>query len=83
MKPRIVNIIFVLVSVAILLFLYMAPEKTTSSLPKDDIHLKFYEIEGKKEAEKFCLDCHDSNKEFSLPQDHPPKYRCLFCHKRD
>jgi hypothetical protein len=18
-----------------------------------------------------------------LPDDHPPKYRCLFCHKRD
>jgi hypothetical protein len=37
---------------------------------------------GKKEAEKFCAECHAPDKVAPLPEDHPPKYRCLFCHKR-
>jgi hypothetical protein len=28
------------------------------------------------------MDCHDQNKEVPLPPKHPPKFRCLFCHKR-
>jgi mono/diheme cytochrome c family protein len=38
---------------------------------------------GKKEAEKFCIECHAPEGVFPLPEGHPPKYRCLFCHKRD
>jgi hypothetical protein len=37
---------------------------------------------GKKEAEQFCESCHAPGKEAPLPDNHPPKYRCLFCHKR-
>jgi hypothetical protein len=37
----------------------------------------------KKEAEKFCEECHSPEGVSPLPKDHPPKYRCLFCHKRD
>jgi hypothetical protein len=36
----------------------------------------------KKEAEKQCDQCHSSEGVAPLPDDHPPKYRCLFCHKR-
>jgi hypothetical protein len=81
-KLLIGNILFVLVGAAILIFLFSAPKETTSHLPHDAIHSRFYDIQGKKEAEKFCLDCHDQDKEAPLPDGHPPKYRCLFCHKR-
>jgi hypothetical protein len=38
----------------------------------------------KKAAEKFCEECHNPEGEAGpLPKDHPPKYRCLFCHKKD
>jgi hypothetical protein len=37
----------------------------------------------KKEAEKFCEECHSPEGVAPLPEDHPPKYRCLFCHKRE
>jgi len=76
------HIIFACFSLALVLFLLNAPEETTSPLPRDDIHIEFHKIKKKKEAEKFCLKCHDDGKENQLPQDHPPKYRCLFCHKR-
>ena len=36
----------------------------------------------KKEAEQFCESCHGPGKQKPLPVTHPPKYRCLFCHKR-
>jgi hypothetical protein len=81
-KIFVLNVVFVFFSAVIILFLARAPKETTSYLPKDDIHLKFYEIESKKEAEKFCLDCHDKGMEAALPDDHPPGFRCLFCHKR-
>ena len=38
---------------------------------------------GKKEAEKFCGECHNPDGAAPLPDGHPPKYRCLFCHKKD
>lgn len=81
-KLLISNSLFVLILAAILIFLLNAPKETTSPLPHDDIHSPFHDIKGKKEAEKFCLDCHDQDKEAPLPEGHPPKYRCLFCHKR-
>lgn len=35
---------------------------------------------AKKDAEKLCEPCHQQNN-IKLPPNHPPKYRCLFCHK--
>ena len=81
-KTFIFNIVFVAVCAAILIFLLRAPEETTSFLPHDEIHEPFHHIKSKKEAEKTCLDCHGPEKEAPLAEDHPPKYRCLFCHKR-
>lgn len=68
---------------AIVLFLWMAPEETTKHVPQDANHERFYPMvkqEGKKAAEKFCQDCHN---ESGVPfaADHPPKFRCLLCHK--
>ena len=34
----------------------------------------------KKDAEKLCEPCHTQNN-IKLPPNHPPKHRCLFCHK--
>ncbi|MFV0437318.1 MAG: hypothetical protein ACK5PS_08005 [Desulfopila sp.] len=77
------NIAFLLSLAAILLFLYLAPQETTSHLPKDEIHAPFYAIESKREAEKSCLDCHGDDGIAPLAENHPPKFRCLFCHKRN
>ncbi|MCP4297769.1 MAG: hypothetical protein GY786_19400 [Proteobacteria bacterium] len=77
-----VNSLFVLLLAGVLIFLLNAPEETTSFLPKDEMHLQFHGIKSKKEAEKFCLECHDIGKDAPLPEGHPPKFRCLFCHKR-
>lgn len=83
MKKR--DILLLLGALAIVAFLWMAPEQTTKYIPKDEIHLKFYPMvqkEGKKAAEKFCQDCHNEE-QVAFPADHPPKLRCIFCHKID
>ena len=74
---------FIFICGAILVFLLNAPEETTSVLPTDEDHIKLHSIDGKKEAEKYCSSCHDTGKVAPLPEGHPPKYRCLFCHKRN
>lgn len=81
-KTIFINIAFLVVSAAILTFLLNAPEETTAKLPHDEDHSRFLDMK-KKEAEVFCKDCHIEKGIYPLPEDHPPKYRCLFCHKRD
>ncbi len=76
------NVAFLLSGAAILFFLFNAPEETTAKLPKDPDHSRFQEMK-KKEAEKFCTECHVPEGVSPLPEGHPPKYRCLFCHKRN
>ena len=80
---RTLNSAFVLTCVAILVFLLKAPEETTAKLPQDENHQRFYAMTSKKEAEKFCTECHAENKSAPLPAEHPPKFRCLFCHKKE
>lgn len=79
-KTWLLNIMFLIICGGILLFLYKAPPETTAKLPRDKIHNKYFHME-KKEAEKECENCHNPTGEVPLPKDHPPKYRCLFCHK--
>jgi hypothetical protein len=81
-RRRLLNLGFVMLCAALLIFLYLAPEETTSPLPKDSIHEEFYAVKSKKEADAMCSACHSENGEFPLPPDHPDPYRCLFCHKR-
>lgn len=80
-KTFIYNLIFLSVCGSITYFLWNAPPETTAHLPYDEKHERFFAM-GKKEAEKFCETCHRPDGEAPLPADHPPKYRCLFCHKR-
>lgn len=81
MKKR--DLITIAIGIIIVLVLWAAPEETTSHLPHDTTHAKFYEIvhsQGKKAAEKFCKDCH-GKKGLEFSQNHPDPNRCLFCHK--
>lgn len=73
--------LFLLICAAILLFLWNAPPETTVKMPHDGIHSKFYPM-SKSEAEKSCDKCHNPKGPAPLPKGHPPKYRCLFCHKK-
>ncbi|SDP17494.1 hypothetical protein [Desulforhopalus singaporensis] len=82
-KPLLlINTLFVLFLAGLLLVLFNAPEETTSHLPHDPNHEQFHAIASKKEAEKNCGACHDPDGQAPLPENHPPKFRCLFCHKR-
>jgi len=81
-RAAVLNILFFAAAAALLFFLFRAPKETTAHLPKDDIHLKFYGIVDKKEAERFCGECHSDGGSSPLPASHPSPYRCLFCHKR-
>lgn len=80
-KSMWINIVFVAVCVGIVGFLLSAPEKSTSRLPQDANHKKFYSM-GKKEAEKSCLECHSDTGMVPFPENHPAKFRCLFCHTK-
>ena len=86
-KPRpshrnLLNAIFIAICTGLLIFLYLAPEETTSPLPGDDVHQPFHQIDSKKEADKLCVQCHSQDGEMPLPDTHPDPFRCLFCHKR-
>ena len=80
-KTLLYNIIFLAFCGGMFLFLWYAPEETTPFLPHDPDHETFFGM-GKKEAEKHCVPCHNPEGIAPLPADHPPEYRCLFCHKR-
>ena len=71
------NILFIVFCGGLFLFLWNAPNETTET------HERFHKIANKKEAEKFCSECHNADGVAPLPDGHPPKYRCLFCHKKD
>jgi len=82
-KKMTLNIIFAVVCVSLLAFLYLAPDESTPRLPLDDLHKDFHKIESKKQAERACASCHSDTGQAPLPDNHPPPYRCLFCHKRN
>lgn len=77
------DLILIALAIGILIVLFMAPKETTKRVPYDDTHRRFHDIvknDGKKAAEKFCEECHKPGG-VPFPEGHPPKSRCLFCHK--
>ena len=80
-KNILYNALFAMACLGILLFLYLAPPEKTAPLPHNEDHERFMTMK-KKEAERHCESCHAPAGKAPLPPDHPPKYRCLFCHKR-
>lgn len=72
----------VLVVAVFATFALISGEPKTTRVPHDENHERFFQIvreDGKKAAEKYCTDCH--NDAMPFPEDHPPAFRCLFCHK--
>ncbi len=82
-RKQVLSATFIIFCLSLLLFLYVAPEETTTPLPQDDLHSEFHLIKSKKEADKRCVECHNENGSAPLPEEHPAPYRCLFCHKRN
>ncbi|MCL2457823.1 MAG: hypothetical protein FWF31_03070 [Desulfobulbus sp.] len=80
-KKLLANGLFIAGGIAILGLLLDAPSETTRPLPHDQNHERFMTMD-KKEAERFCEECHAPDKQMPLPATHPPPNRCLFCHKR-
>lgn len=80
-KTLLINIAFIATSIALVTFLLRAPDETTAKVPHDDDHNRFFGMK-KKAAGKLCVECHNPDN-IAFPEGHPPKYRCLFCHKRD
>ena len=81
MKKR--DILLLLGAVVIIAVLWMAPAETTKRVPKNDIHQRMYDTfntQGKKAAGELCQECHNDDG-VPFPKDHPPKPRCLLCHK--
>ncbi|MDD3800951.1 MAG: cytochrome c [Desulfuromonas sp.] len=81
MKTR--DLLLVIAGIALVAFLWAAPEGTTPHLPRDTTHapyLTLFQQEGKKAAEAFCKDCH-GQPGMEFPPEHPDPNRCLFCHK--
>ena len=76
-KQKLFNIGFLFISAIIIIVLLLAPKETTPKVPFDENHKRFYKMK-KREAERFCENCH---KTFS--KKHPPKQRCLLCHKKE
>ncbi len=76
------NILFVLLCGIIVVLLLLAPKASTPKLPDDAQHAKLRAMKSEMAAEKFCEKCHSPKGEVPLPQKHPPKYRCLLCHKK-
>ena len=48
--------------------------------PEASVFKRVFFKPARKDAEKLCEPCH-LQKNIKLPPNHPPKYRCLFCHK--
>lgn len=48
--------------------------------PDASLFKKTFFKPAKKDAEKLCEPCH-AQYNIKLPPNHPPKHRCLFCHK--
>ncbi len=84
MKLRKADILFIIMIPAVVLCLWLlTTEQTTLRIPLDDDHresLQTYRTEGKKAAEQVCSTCH-ADGGLPLSEGHPPKYRCMFCHK--
>ncbi len=84
MKLRKADMLFILLIPAVVLCLWLlTTEQTTLRIPVDETHqeaLQACRDSGKKAAETVCRTCHADDSQ-PLSEDHPPSYRCMFCHK--
>jgi len=84
MKIRRADIAFIIsIPLVVLCLWLLTTEQTTLPIPLDDDHresLQAFRAGGKKAAERECRSCHGDDG-IPLSELHPPKYRCMFCHK--
>jgi hypothetical protein len=75
---------FAFAAAVLAVVILISGKETTKKVPYDAVHRATYDVLAKtgsrKEAERGCENCHNE-KMNPLPAHHPPKDRCLFCHK--
>jgi hypothetical protein len=74
------NLIFLLIAVAVITVLLMAPDKEISYYPADEIHINAAKATNKKKMHEECGKCHLDGGENTLPDDHVKRERCYGCH---
>jgi hypothetical protein len=79
------DLLFLAMAVIVLsLVFFLSGKETTRKVPRDEAHRAAYGVlektGSKREAEKTCEECHNG-RQIPLPKGHPPKNRCLLCHK--
>ncbi len=76
----------VFVAAVLVVVILISGKETTKKVPFDATHRATYAVLEKtgsrKEAERGCENCHNARMN-PLPANHPPKDRCLFCHKME
>ncbi len=76
------DFIFIAVAAVVFVFLFWGSGRDLGPIvPGDAIHQRFYRAlaqeEDREKLEKGCPECHSRE---SLPEEHPPKQQCMFCH---
>lgn len=81
------DVLFLVIICAVLaVVILISGKETTKKVPYDELHRPAYEVfaksGSKREAEQGCEACHN-DQQVRFPADHPPKNRCLLCHKME
>lgn len=81
------DVLFLAIICAVLaVVILISGEETTRKVPNDGLHRPAYDVlaktGSKREAEKGCESCHN-DRQVRFPANHPPKNRCLLCHKME
>lgn len=74
------NLIFIIISVAVLTILLMAPEKKGTYYPADEVHINAVKATTKRKMHEECGKCHFEGGEYPLPDSHVKRERCYGCH---
>jgi len=81
------DVLFLVIICAVLtVVILISGKETTRKVPFDALHRSAYDelakTGSKREAEKGCESCHN-DRQVPFPAKHPPKNRCLLCHKME
>lgn len=76
------NLVFLLVTILVGVTLFLLPffSKVSAPIPKDSRHTAAYDPKKPLLNPDECFVCHGPKGTVPLPQRHPPKVQCLYCH---
>jgi hypothetical protein len=74
------NILAVIIAIAVLTVLFMAPEREITFYPADDTHLNAKNATTKRKMHEECGKCHFEGGEYPIPETHVKRTRCYGCH---